>query len=92
MVYDHMVKVNGQYYATGKDVPDVEMAEDESSLPFSDDDITLETKEVKQYTKSDINRMSKAELQELVRNIGVEDADEMTGQEMKEYLFNLFGL
>lgn len=45
-----------------------------------------------QYTKSDIQRMSKAELQELARNSGVEGADEMTGQELKEYLLNVFGL
>lgn len=93
MVYDHMVKVNGKYYQSGEDVPEImDMAEDENSLPFSDDEITLETKEDKKYTKSDIQRMNKAELQELARNTGVESAEEMTGQELKDYLLNVFGL
>lgn len=93
MVYDHMVKANGRYYQSGEDVPEItDMEEDNSSLPFSDEEITLEAKEDKKYTKSDIQRMNKAELQELARNIGVEGAEEMTGQELKDYLLNVFGL
>lgn len=94
MVYDHMVKVNGKYYQSGEDVPEImDMAEDENSLPFSDNDIELEENSAeKKYTKSDIQRMNKAELQELARNSGVESAEEMTGQELKEYLLSAFGL
>lgn len=94
MVYDHMVKVNGKYYQSGEDVPEImDMAEDENSLPFSDNEIELEEISAeKKYTKSDIQRMNKAELQELARNSGVEGAEEMTGQELKDYLLNVFGL
>lgn len=93
MVYDHMVKVNGQYYQAGEDVPEIGyMAGDKNSLPYSDDDITLETQEEKPYTKSDIQRMKKAELLEIARNIGVEGADDMTREELSEYLLNVFGL
>lgn len=94
MVYDHMVKVNGKYYQSGEDVPEItDMAEDKSSLPFSDNDIELEENSAeKKYTKSDIQRMNKAELQELAKNSGVEGAEEMTGQELKEYLLSVFGL
>lgn len=94
MVYDHMVKVNGKYYQPGEDVPEIMyMAEDENSLPFSDNDIELEENSAeKKYTKSDIQRMNKAELQELARNTGVEGAEEMMGAELKEYLLNVFGL
>lgn len=93
MVYDHMVKVNGKYYQSGEDVPEItDMAENEDSLPFSDEEITLETKEDKKYTKSDIQRMNKSELQELAKNSGVEGAEEMTGQELKDYLLSVFGL
>lgn len=94
MVYDHMVKVNGKYYQSGEDVPEImDMAEDENSLPYSDNDIELEEESAgKKYTKSDIQRMNKAELQELARNSGVESTEEMTGQELKEYLLNVFGL
>lgn len=93
MVYDHMVKANGKYYQTGEDVPEIkDMAESESSLPFFDDDITLETKEDRPYTKSDIQRMKKAELLEIARNTSVEGADDMTREELAEYLMNVFGL
>lgn len=44
------------------------------------------------YTRTDINRMNKAELQELARNTGVDGVDEMTGAELKEYLLNAFNL
>lgn len=93
MVYDHMVKVNGKYYQAGEDAPEIDdMAGNESSLPYSDDDITLETQEDKPYTKSDIQRMKKAELLEIARNTGVEGADDMTREELAEYLLNMFGL
>lgn len=93
MVYDHMVKVNGQYYQAGEDVPEIDdMAGDESSLPYSDDDITLETQEDKPYAKSDIQRMKKAELLEIARNTGVDGADDMTREELAECLLNVFGL
>lgn len=65
----------------------------EEEMLFSDNDIELEEGLAeKKYTKSDIQRMNKSELQELARNTGVEGADEMTGQELKEYLLNVFGL
>ena len=92
MRYDHMVKVNGKYYQAGEDVPENKMAEEETQLPFSDSDVKFESKEDKIYTKSDINRMKTAELQELARNRGIADANNMTGQELKENLLNLFGL
>lgn len=92
MVYDHMVKVNGQYYQAGEDVPEIDMAESESPLLYSDNDITLETQEEKPYTKSDIQRMKKAELLEIARNTSVEGADDMTREELAEYLLNVFNL
>lgn len=66
--------------------PLIKMVEDEQyeELPFPID----ETK----YTRTDINRMNKAELQELAKNTGVESADGMTGSELKEYLLNVFKL
>lgn len=46
----------------------------------------------KPYTKSDIQRMKKSELLEIARNTGVEGADDMTREELAEYLLNVFGL
>lgn len=45
-----------------------------------------------EYTKTDINRMPVSELRTLALNTGVENAEEMTGAELKEYLINVFGL
>lgn len=92
--YPYIVKNNGKYYESGEDVPDIEgVAGKENSLPFSDNDIELEEDSAeKKYTKSDIQRMNKSELQELARNSGVESVEEMTGQELKEYLLSTFGL
>lgn len=96
MKYDHMVKHNGVYYTAGQEVPEEKntAAVDKSSLPFSDSDIEFETNPApgKQYTRTEINRMNKQELQELALKNGVEDANEMTGSELKEYLLNTFGL
>ena len=53
-----------------------------------------EVKEEKsdELTKTDINRMKTAELREMAINSGVENAEEMTGTELKEYMIALFGL
>lgn len=77
-------------YAKEKSFEDA--AVDESPLPFSDDDIMFETRPEKQYTKTDINKMNKAELLEMAKRTGVEGADDMTGAELKEYLLSVYGL
>lgn len=93
MVYDHMVKAGGRYYQAGEDVPETDdAAGDENSLPFSDDDILLETKEDKRYTKTDINGMSTGELQNLAAAEGIENAFETSGSRLKEILKEHFGL
>lgn len=92
-VYPYAVKYNGEYYESGEDVPEINgMAEGNSSLPFSDDDIILETKEDKQYTKTDINGMSTEELQNLAATEGIENAFETSGSKLKEILKQHFGL
>ena len=44
------------------------------------------------FTKTEINRMSTAELKEVAKLNGVEDADDMTGGELKKVLIDKFGL
>lgn len=91
MKYPYAVKHNGEYYEAGEEVEDA--AVEETSLPFSDEDITFEEKpEGKKYTKTNIMKMNKAELQKLAKNTGVEGTDEMSGTELKEYLLSVFGL
>lgn len=48
--------------------------------------------ESKQYTKTEINRMSTAELQSLAAAEGIENAFETSGNELKKILAEHFGL
>lgn len=71
--------------------PLIKEAEDEPE-PFSDSEIEFEEKPPASYTKTEITRMNKAELQELAKNVGIEGADNMTGTGLKEHLIDIFGL
>lgn len=44
------------------------------------------------YTKTEINRMSTAELQELAKKQGIENAENITGGELKKILIEKFEL
>ncbi len=69
-----------------------EDTEDEPLL-FSDKDITLESgAEQKKYTKTEINRMPTAELQNLATVEGIENAFETSGGELKKILIEYFNL
>lgn len=46
----------------------------------------------KTYTKTEINRLSTAELQALALENGIDGANEMTGAELKKVLIEKFGL
>lgn len=48
--------------------------------------------EEKQYTKTEINRMSTAELQTLAAEIGIDNAFDTSGGELKKLLIEYFGL
>lgn len=76
MIAEYTMKRNGKWYKAGDEVPEI-------NTPASSDF---------GYTKTDINRMSVSDLRQIVIGTGVENADIMTGAEMKEYLINLFGL
>ncbi len=88
MVYDHIIKQNGIYYRSGEEVPDA--AEEASPLPFSDENIEFETDQEKRYTKSEINRMPIAELQNLAAEVGMEKAFETSGAQLKKNLIEYF--
>lgn len=48
--------------------------------------------EARKITKTEINRMSTDELRRMAMNMGVSDAIDMTGKELKEYLIRELGL
>lgn len=63
------------------------------TLPLSDSDIELEERpEEQKYTKSDIQRMSITDLQNLAASIGIEGAFDMTGADLKKRLISDMGL
>lgn len=58
----------------------------EQGLPFVD--VPQTTK----YTKTEINRLSTAELRSLAKGNGIDNAEEMTGAELKKLLIKKFSL
>lgn len=78
MKYPYIVNRNGVWYPSGAEVPD---------------DKPIPTKsETKNYTKTDINRMPVDELREMAKKTGVENAETMTGAELKKYILDVFRL
>ena len=84
MIYPYIVNKNGTWYPAGEDVPD-------DTSPISENNLT-EKLVHNGYTKTEINRMSTAELQSLALENGIDGADEMTGAELKKVLIEKFGL
>ena len=84
MKYPYIVNKNGVWYPAGTEVP-------EDTSPITTDNLT-EKLVHNGYTKTEINRMSTAELQELALENAIDGADEMTGAELKKVLIEKFGL
>ena len=79
MEYPYIVGKNGVWYPAGTEVPE--------------DNPNTKTENVQnQYTKTEINRMSTAELQTLALENDIDGAYEMTGAELKKVLIEKFGL
>ena len=79
MKYPYIVGKNGVWYPAGTEVPE-------------DNPNTKTENGQNQYTKTEINRMSTAELQTLALENGVDGSNEMTGAELKKVLIEKFGL
>lgn len=84
MIYPYIVNKNGIWYPSGADVP-------EDISPITTDNLT-EKLVRNEHTKTEINRMSTAELQELALENDIDGANEMTGAELKKVLIEKFGL
>ena len=86
MKYPYIVNKNGIWYPSGTEVPEDTKEQEKAvseSVPFHED--------VK-LTKTDINRMSTADLQSLATAQGIENAKELSGAELKKLLIEKFGL
>ena len=90
MVFKHLVKYNGVYYPAGADVPaGDEPVDNKKKLDeVVEEKATLENK----FTKSEITRMSTADLKEVAKLNGIENAEDMTGAKLKEVLIEKFEL
>lgn len=76
MKYPYIVIKNGKWYEAGEEVPDTVSGEKSSGA----------------YTKTEINRMSTADLQALATEQGIDNAEELTGAELKKLLIEKLGL
>lgn len=99
MIYKHQVKYNGKYYPAGTDVPvGVNPVEDKKEevkeKNFLDEfaESVAEDRNAKKiiYTKTEINRMSTADLKKLAKENGIDDG--LSGAEIKKALIEKFEL
>ena len=77
MIAQNTMKMNGKWYKAGEEI----------SLAKPQEEVKQN-----QYTKTEINRMSTAELQELALENNIDGAEQMTGAELKKVLIEKFGL
>ena len=77
MIAQNTMKMNGKWYKAGEEISLAEPQEESKQ---------------KQYTKTEINRMSTAELQTLALENDIDGAEQMTGAELKKVLIEKFGL
>jgi hypothetical protein len=83
MIATHSIKHDGVWYKVGDEVP-----ESNSNSAPSDFMNPPETP----YTKTEINRMSTADLKKLASESGIENATEINGGDLKKMLIEKFGL
>lgn len=81
MIVEHMTKIGGKWFFPGEEIP-----EETSTV------VKEESSENAGYTKTEINRMSTADLQKLAAEHGVAGAEEISGAELKKILIEKFGL
>ena len=81
MIATHSIKHDGVWYKVGEEVP-----ESKSNSAPSD------FMNPPEYTKTEINRMSTADLKKLASENGIENATEINGSDLKKMLIEKFGL
>ena len=86
MKFDHKVKYKGKWYMPGEEIKEA----DKSTSDFST--YMNPPIEQKTYTKTDINRMPTADLQKLAAEYDIENAEKISGAELKKLLIEKFEL
>ena len=77
MIAQNTMKMNGKWYKAGEEIS---LAKPQAEAKQN------------QYTKTEINRMTTAELQDLALENNIDGAEQMTGAELKKVLIEKFGL
>ena len=77
MIAQNTMKFNGKWYKAGEEISLAKPQEEAKQ---------------NQYTKTEINRMSTAELQTLALENNIDGAEQMTGAELKKVLIEKFEL
>lgn len=93
MKYPHKVKIGGVYYEANVEIGDVKTTPAKEETPkVVIEEKTTEVEEKPQYTKTEINRLSTAKLQELAKELGIDGADEMSGAQLKKIIPDKLGI
>lgn len=86
MIAEYGIKYNGVWYQAGDEI------EEEVDKNTSSDTSDFMTPQSKNFTKTEIKRMPVGNLRELASEYGIEDAEEKTGEELKDCLISVLGL
>lgn len=86
MIAEYGIKYNGVWYQAGDEI------EEEVDKNTSSDTSDFMTPLSKNFTKTEIKRMPVGNLRELASEYGIEDAEEKTGEELKDCLISVLGL
>lgn len=97
MKFNHRVKFKGVLYEVGQDVPMEEVkaenkanAKPQEVLKTKVEEEKEEVAEIPTYSKTEINRMSTADLKKLAKENGIDDS--LSGAEIKKELIKKFEL
>lgn len=97
MKFNHRVKFKGILYEVGQDVPMEENKAENKANTKPQEVLKIKVEEVKEvvaemptYSKTEINRMSTADLKKLAKENGIDDS--LSGAEIKKELIKKFEL
>ena len=85
MVFNHRVKFNGVLYQVGQNVPIEDKKAENKQITEPKEVVEINfldefaEKEIVKYTKTEINRMSTADLKKLAKSEGIKKAETMSG-------------
>lgn len=92
MIATHTVKVNGLMYRAGEEIPALTNKPKVETQKVETPKVEPVKEQAGNITKTDINRMSSADLRAMASKNGIENPEELTGGELKKALIEKMGL